>query len=511
MSRPYVKVGQQNAPVPARRSAGLNTAVIVGPSPAGEVDTAVIIDSGNPKKGNTTFGPGPLRTRITRFFEGGGGKCISVRAAAAAIGAVGAVVPDAANTGTQDMTVAATSVGVGVHDHYHFRVEILSDADANGNSKFRVSRDGGRTWGKTYTMSGAGTATHADAESGVTLSFPKDATKPNSYKTGDGFEMETTPPVTDWAGIDAALTAAAESGEPFKWIIVAGAMTDGPFATTEDTAVNDDTFNTVATGIETLLTGDMRDVYKEFARCSLEADMLPLRADATARANWYRGLTGDSDFNDWSGETVQVVAAWRVWNNPYSGDQLPVNDAALLCGWRLSHAVHVSVAAPVEGPLPVGDELYPAGAFALSEDAGELDALHDLGYETTRNHRGLDGVFPAHDRMKADDDSDFVIAPRCRIADKASTLLYQQSLKMQHTVRSIAAGIPKAVAAAEAQLTAALDPMAAAEEISGPAKVTIDASAENLAAKKLTYSWLVTDGLRFENIEGEGGFDNPFA
>lgn len=167
----------------------------VGVAETGDVNKLYYITSEGQAK--QIFGAGPLLDSILKYFDmfkkkqKGPVPFYAGRPENDISGSIGAITQD----GTGAAAVATSGTPTGTRD---FVIEIIAGG-ASQTATYRVSTDGGKTWGSVQTTPASGTPIALSV--GVEITFTDDATPENSFVAKDKYSFSSVRPTASVAEI----------------------------------------------------------------------------------------------------------------------------------------------------------------------------------------------------------------------------------------------------------------------------------------------------------------------
>jgi hypothetical protein len=418
MSRPYPEneVVQVDGGLASNDRSGRGVVVVVATANAGTANTPTVIRRDNSDQPRTVFGPSPLAEACALAFEGGAATVVAVKAATTTGGARGSVTKHHGDASTQTITTSGTP-----NSDYSFKVEVLADADETGNVPFRVSRDGGQTFGPQYLTTGSGPFTHTDNESGVSIVFPKEAreghTADESYAEGDSFTFTTTRPLADNASLLAAMNAALATNITVRRVHIAQ-----PTATASLAALIA-ALNTRAVTLESS---------KRWVRISIEAALNGATTGEAVTA--LLAVVSPTVASPINAPKVSVSAYYVPYADPFTGDIRNAHCGALVAGTSVARELHDPTGRPGAGPLgqringTIAVTSFNSGTSGAIDEGTHTKPLNQARVTVLRIWPDFEGVFVADEITLATPGSDFELMEHCRVQDAASSYLYQLTL-----------------------------------------------------------------------------------
>lgn len=492
----------------------------------------------------------------------------AMRILTAASAAVGAVTP----TRVASSTGLVTTTGSVPLDSYEVVVKI-SRAGIRATGAFKLSFDGGNTYGAEVTIPTAGT--YAESTSGVTVVFDT-----GTFEVGDLFSFSTTearPTSAEYAtALDAALANVLEwsfvhlvgtpapemtsvtsagtappvvslTGTPTGYwdlrieITTGGARGTAVFkwssngGTTYTTAVTTAaTVSLTGTGLTAVFaTGtdySTDNIYTAHAgkglRDRLDAAHTKMAAAEAAFRYAFALLDGMPTASDLvCSQTTSTFTSTRVGAVPSTVRVLsPVSNRRYLRPATWVMANRIAATAPQTHPGQV--DLGPlSDVLVNTRDERQTEALDTARWGTLCTHIGLSGTYATRQKLFASAGSDFAQVMNRRVMDKACRLAragqlqwLNKDLRINPSTSTVLAGLPGAPGTLDERDARRID-AAIESALNAGILATGNASAVSVQTSR-TENLLSTSTLKLklrvvpkgyaEYIEGEIAFSNPF-
>lgn len=297
------------------------------------------------------------------------------------------------------------------NDRYEARVRIVRGAAtlAAGTATYKLSLDGGDTWGPETAMPISGVVTPTGT--GLTLTW--------TYSSGTGFVAEdiyaftTTAPTYDASGMATAYGTLDTADDEFEGFLFTG------------------TFDaSLCTSLETLLAASDTALRPRFAVVGVRQ-----KTPEETRAAWE--LSVRADFASWTGLHVVPCAGFTEILVPSTNRQV-TRSAALAVAGRIAIAPLSEDLAWVErGPLP--------GVVSTDYDGADNPSLNDFGFTTLRRRRSRTarGIYVVNPHTGAAADSDFKLLQYLRVWNEgARTLIAAMERHSSRTLRAVPKPLP---------------------------------------------------------------------
>lgn len=362
------------------------THVKIGTCSSGTVNTLVAVSDISTLK--ATFGQGPLVEAAALALAKAGGPVLCMKVTGSVAGAVGAPVVTKTGTATLAFTGAA-------YDAYDILIEIVKGGAtlAAGTATFKVSLDGGRSFGPELAMPTSGVYVIPDTNVTATWTYASGT----AFVAGDKWTAACTAPGFTTSDLASAVTPLL--ADPRTWFML---HVVGPAA---DLAGARGVFAALATHMATAATG-----YR-YARALMEA---PEATDSALIAS----TTGFGDLGD---ARVSVAGGFEYVTSPISG-RFYKRSVAWDAAARLSAvAPSQDIGAVEDGPV--------AGVYGLARDERATPGLHDARFTTMRTHVGRQGFYLTRGVVMAPTGSDYGLWTNCRVMDIASAVARDRALR----------------------------------------------------------------------------------
>lgn len=277
------------------------------------------------------------------------------------------------------------------NDEYAVVLEILRAGAtlAAGTATYRLSLDGGDTWGPETAMPVSGIITPAGT--GLTLTFTYSSG--TAFAVGDRWSMLTTAPTFNSSGMAAAYEALDTGDEDFEAILWTGAWDAS-----------------LCTALETLAEASE-------AALRYRVSFVGVR-DQTAEetlAAWEAAIK--TDFLTWTGAWVVPCAGHAETYSPATGRYNRRSCAVTVAARACSVPISEDLAWVERGALP--------GLTAIYYDGALNPALNDAGFTTLRYRRTrtFKGFFVVNPHTGAQPTSDFKLLQYLRVWAEAARVL----------------------------------------------------------------------------------------
>ncbi|MCL6612629.1 MAG: DUF2586 family protein [Peptococcaceae bacterium] len=440
----------------------------VGVCSAGTVNEIVSIS--DPADVSSKFGTGPLADALYDAFAAGASIVYAVRASGDVAGTVGEV--SSVKTGQGNMTAAGSPL-----DEYEVVVEIV-DPGAKNVATFKYSLDGGDNFSSKITVPTG--LTYDIPGTGITLTFSEYVTDPSqSFLAGDKYTFSATAPSASVNSVNAAIDALLNSNYKYEFIHVVGPSDNSMWAALDAKAAA---------------------AQSNYRFIHFLAEARGPNAGETVD-QWATALLAMKA--NFASSRVSICAGRFEMICMGTGRQVNRNGAGIYSGRVSSIPVGISPGKVMYGPLPSVVGLRPAGI-----NDGHILSLDEAGFITFRQYVGLSGFYVTNGRIAAESVSDYKYVELRRPMDKACALVRAAALQFEHAEID-PLDMEKSLTAMEAVLTAPLDAMAGAKDISR-GRVVIPRNQDILATSKLRVKVRIVPLATLREIELEIGFENPF-
>ena len=424
-------------------------------------------------------GEGPLLDFLDDFFSMVNTVVYARILQGTTAGVVSAVAADAANSGAGGVAVAGSPANA-----YKFGLEIISAGGLN-EATFKYSIDGIES--KEITVPEAGT--YAIPETGLTITFSagEPAGEQESFDEGDLFSWETTEPLASNAEYLTAVDDLIDYGEEIRSIHVTGATAAAfwfAFATK-------------------LANAEDKHVY---IWGSCEARYIDESTDETLQ-EYVTALVGTERG---SGVSIRlmVVSMWIEVVNANTASVRTNNAAGKMLGRIYAIGRALSPGATKLGSLDSVNRIMPA---EFKTNPALIKALQNAGYATVRNYDGKKGVYVYDSDLMSEDTSDFDIATKIDVMNKARNSVREAQFKyLKDDFEVLADGTVPTLDNVRKVGEQALSAMAKDKEISS-GRIELDTAQDILSTKKLVEKIYITPRGSFNEISAEISYENPLS
>jgi len=439
---------------------------LIGTSSAGNANE--VNGYGTVKALQDALGSGPLVEAAALVIDAGGGPVIAVKATSGTAGSVGSITPT--GTGTSVMTITGAPL-----DSYLLKVLVTGAAAAitSGLGTFKVSLDGGLTYGSELALPTAGS--YLVPNTGLTLVFAA-----GTLVVGDTYAATAVAPSYTLGNFNTAMTALLADPRTWYGVHAVGVPAD----------------TSAAAAIFGALDGYMitaAAAYR-YARAFMNA---PDQADS-ANIAAFSALAS-------TGGRVVVGGGFANVVSPISAMQLkrPVS-------WPIT--ARASIVPPSEDLGRVRTGVLGRVA-SLSRDEAATPGLDAARFATLRTLVGLPGYYVTNAKTMATPGSDFTYLQHGRVMDIASTVVRAAMLQYLNTsvrVNATTGVILEAEALAietyiEGQLRASVTQPGYASDCA----VQVDRTNNILSTNVLNVNFSITPLGYLKTINGTIGFFNP--
>ncbi|WP_035296206.1 DUF2586 domain-containing protein [Brevibacillus thermoruber] len=468
MALPDIKVKMEDGGLGVVPPSVTGLHVKIGVAAAGKENELIAVSD---PSGVKQFGKGPLVRALGDGFAEGTTNMYAVRATADINGTVSSVTKEGTGTGS-------VSVSGNPTDEIQVELQIVNSGGLN-QATFTLSIDGQPP---TAPITVPITGTYEIPDSGLTITFtPADSSPENSFKANDKYTFSATAPQMSTTSLVKALDLVLESNFPYEFIHVVGPSTPAVWTLFDSklAAVQDQ-------GKYVFGICETRDINEGETIDEYVAAMVDQAAN-------------------FSSTLVSVVAAGIAKLDFLTAKEDERNPAGIIAGRVAQIPVHRSAGRVLDGPLSA-TELRPVG---IKE--AHITALDNARYTTVRRYHGIQGIYCTNFRMMAPTGSDYTYGERTRVMLKAARLVRAAALLQEQNeipVDDATGNID--FTPLENLLTAALDPMLNAEEIS-KARVVIPPNQNVLAGEPIKAVIRITPRGAYRDMELEIGFENPFG
>lgn len=297
-------------------------------------------------------------------------------------------------------------------DAYEARVQVLRDGTnlAGATATYRLSLDGGDTWGPETAMPVSGVV--QPAGTGLTLTFTNGA-GPTSFREGDLFTFDTTAPTYTSNGMADAYNALDQSDDDFEGILFTGAF-DAALCTSLESLAD---ASEVQLRYRIVIVGVRARTYQE------------------TRAEWENAIR--TDFATWSGLHVVPCAGHGEVIVPNTNRQVKRSASLGVAGRMVIAPLSEDLAWVERGPLP--------GFVSIDYDGADNPSLNDFGFTTLRKRRSRShrGIYIVNPHTGAAADSDFKLLQYLRVWNEAArTLAAAMERHQSRTLRAVPKPLP---------------------------------------------------------------------
>lgn len=302
----------------------------------------------------------------------------------------GGVWAGSAVLGAQGGTVTAVVNG-NPADAYDVRLELLRDGATlvAATATYRLSLDGGLSWGPETAMPVSGVITPAGTGLTITFTYTTGA----GFVDGDVFMFATTAPTYNSGAMSDAYDALDLGDDDFEGVLLTGAY---------DAAL--------CTSLEAKLLASEAALRYRFAIVGVR-DQSP----EETRSEWELALR--TDFVTWTGLHVVPCAGHASVVSPVSQRQLRRSASLVVAGRAAGVPISEDLAWVERGPLPSVTAIYYDGALHTS--------LNDFGFTTLmrRKSRTIRGFYIVNPLTGALATSDFKLFQYLRVWNEAARVL----------------------------------------------------------------------------------------
>lgn len=276
-------------------------------------------------------------------------------------------------------------------DAYDVRVEILRAGAtlAAGTATYRLSLDGGDTWGPETALPVSGAIT----PSGTGLTLTWTYSSGTGFAVGDLFTIRTSAPTYNATTMADAYTALDEGDDDFEAILWSGVFTAA-----------------LCTSLDAL--------------CEASADVLRYRICFVGVRDFNSGETVSewetsikADFATWTGVNVVPCAGHAEVLSAATQRYNRRSSAVVVAGRAASVPLSEDLAWVERGPLP--------GVTAIYYDGADNPGMNDFGFTTLRKRRSrtIRGFYVTNPHTGAGPTSDFKLLQYLRVWNEAARVL----------------------------------------------------------------------------------------
>lgn len=308
-------------------------------------------------------------------------------------------------------------------DEYAVVLEILRAGAtlAAGTATYRLSLDGGDTWGPETAMPVSGIITPSGT--GLTLTFTYSSG--TAFAVADRWSMTTTAPTFNSTGMQSAYAALDTGDEDFEAILWTGAWDAS-----------------LCTALETLAEASE-------AALRYRINFVGVRDQTPEETTSAWELAVKADFAAWTGAWVVPCAGHVELYSPATGRYNRRSCATLLAGRACSVPISEDLAWVERGALP--------GVTAIYYDGALNPAMNDAGFATVRYRktRTFKGFFVVNPHTGAQPTSDFKLLQYLRVWAEAARVLNDAmtphlSRKLRRVPKPLPSPLPPALTGATA-------------------------------------------------------------
>lgn len=416
-----------------------------------------------------TLGTGPLVEAAAFVLALAGGTVVCVKSASSTAAAVGSVT----KTGTGASVL--TTTGSTPLDSYQVRVLIMQGGanPASGTVTFKLSLDGGRTYGPEIALPVSGVYTGAQAAYGITLNFSAATLVATDY-----YDFTTTAAAYTTGDLTTAIDALLADSRTWFLLFAVGVPAD----------------STATQGVHALLASKM----------------------ATAAASYRYARAAMQVLDDTDANIATAVASLSDTRVMLCGGF--VNLLSQTTGMTTKRGASLPIVARAASVPPSEDLGRVAtgpvkGVVTLLRDEGKTPALDFIQLATLRTHVGISGVYVTNGAVKAGVSSDFKFLQYGRVMDIGSSAVrtgmmrfLNDSVRVDSTTGLILEQDAKTIEAyIERQLRDAVTVPGYASDCS----VVVDRTVNILSTQQLKVKFRITPLGYAKFIDGEIGFKNP--
>jgi hypothetical protein len=467
MPLPYANLSIKDGALGIVPGSDNGTVALVGTCSSGTANTVYAFTDVQTLK--DTLGTGPLVEAAAYVLALAGGTVICCKSAASTAAASGAVT----KTGTGLSVV--TTAGSSPLDSYQVRVLIVQGGTnpAAGTATFKLSIDGGRTYGPEIAVPTGGTYTGAQSAYGVTIVFSA-----ASLVAGDVYDWTTTAPAYTTGDLGTAIDALL--GDSREWFLLY--------------AVGVPADSTATQGVHALLVSKL--------------------TTAAAAYRYARGamqVLDDTDAN--IATAVASLSDSRIMLCGGFANLLSQTTGSTTK--RPAASAIVARAASVPPSEDLGRVATGAvkGIVSLVRDEAKTPALDTIQLATLRTHVGLSGFYVTNGNVKAGATSDFKFLQYGRVMDIASKAVrlgmlrfLNDSVRVNSTTGLI---LEQDALTIERFIERALRDAVTVPGYASDCSVVVDRSVNILSTQQLKLKFRVVPLGYAKFIDGEIGFSNP--
>jgi hypothetical protein len=468
MTLPYANVAVRDGALGIVNPSASNVVALLGTSSSGTVGAVQAFTDIQSVK--DALGTGPLVEAAGYVLAVAGTTVICVRVNATNAASSGAVT----KVGTGTATV--TTTGSAPLDSYLVQVLMVQGGAsiAAGTATFKLSLDGGRTFGPETAVPTSGTYTGAQAAYGVTIVWSGATT----MVAGDTYSWATVGPGYSTGDLQTAITALLNDARTWFLLYAVGIPADA----------------TATQGVHAMLATNLATAGTQyrFARALLQCADL---SDANI-------LTAVSALQD---TRVMVAAGFYYGVSVTNGYQMKLPAASALAGRAAAVSPAEDLGRVASGNLK--------GIISLIRDEYRTPALDSVQLATLRTHVGLAGAYVTSPAIKAGLTSDFRLLQYGRVMDIASDTVRQAMLRFLNDavrVNATTGLILEADAKAiEKYCEALLRSTVTQPGYASDCSVQLDRTVNVLSTQRLAVKFRIVPLGYARFIDGDLGFSNP--
>lgn len=477
MTQPDVNITELDGALGVLPASAGRLLALVGVSSTGPINTPATF--ARVKDIVATYRCGPLVEAAAHYIDRYSRPVLMVRAANDNAGDVVDTVTHAA-TGTSAVTLADTDTEP--CDDFQVAVQFTRDGTVGtAGAAYRISLDGGRTYGPTQSL---GTAVTIAAVDGVAFALGA-----GTVKVGDTHSVETVAPSWTPANLGAALDALAQTAVQWEQAHIVGELTVDAVAALETKFAGMHASGRYRNWIGSARLPDASEseaAYLASVATALGSSIATTHGAIVAGA--CRATSGVSG---------------RVYRRPF--------------GWAFASiqgyvSEEINVADVNLGALP-GVSIRDVNGNPDEHDESINPGLDDARFVTARTWDGYQGVYVNRPRLFSPETSDYQLVPHRRVINLAHTALRAYFIKRlnrpvivsKKTGFILETEALEIEAGARAELSATLLAKPKASAVS----FKLSRTDNLLSTKKLTGAGRVVPLAYPEDIELDVGFENP--
>jgi hypothetical protein len=435
------------------------------------------------------LGGGPLVEAAAHYLERYGNPVLCVKASDLIDGTFpGAPSPfDAVNfvgTGTSVATIKAGSTS---DNAYEVRVDFVTGGTrGSAGITYRISLDGGRTYGKTLAL-GTGVE-FVVGTTGITVALAAGTLVAGDYLTFAAYAPSPDPTV-----VEDDLAALGNSAQPWSVLHYVGP-------------------------VDTTLAGYL-DAFMDTVRAAHKPRMwvantaVPVMSnDLTTEDEATYSTALETEFSAYETTYGCICAGDVRFRSSLNGGSHRRPVSFLVAAREASVSDEINIADVNLGPFPSATITDSAGN-PQSHDESIYPGLDDLRFCVLRSWPGLNGVYVNRPRLFSGETSDFQLMPHRRVMNLAHTALYAYFVRrlnapilVNRTTGYILESVAKEI---EAGAEAALRTVLGARPKASGWSVALSRTDNILSTKTLTVTARIIPLGYAETIDIELGFSNP--